>query len=153
MSDKYGKNLEWILTEISCADEIEDAWYDIYGEDEHGVEGSAQVDIRDLCGAAAETIKSLQSEIAKYKEICKMDSQAQKNLKAEIALLKQPQWVRVDGAESDLKLEGYYWWNPRYSENREEENWQVVYCNPKGTDMINRQGLFSGPLPTPPEAE
>ena len=101
-------------------------------------------------------IKSLKAEIAQLKLIAeahKYCNAIEKNLRDIDSQLKQPQWVSVDGAESDLKLEGYYWWNPRYSENRKEENWQVVYCNPKGTDMINRQGLFSGPLPTPPETE
>ena len=68
MSDKYGDNLTWFLTEIQCAEEIEDAWYDIYGENENGVEGSTQIDIRDLCGEAKTKIESLQSQLSQEKK-------------------------------------------------------------------------------------
>jgi len=90
------------------------------------------------------------SEMIRFSDALKEANQTIKSLQSEIAALK-PQWISVDGAESDIEVEGYYWWNPRSSENRKEQNWQVVYCNPKNTDMINRQGIFVGPLPPPPE--
>jgi len=69
MSDKYGKNLIWFLEEVQAGDDdyIESHHVDIYGETESGLEGSCQIDIRELCGEAAKTISELQAKLAAYK--------------------------------------------------------------------------------------
>ena len=98
MSDRYGDNLTWFLTEIQCADEIEDAWYDIYGENENGVEGSTQIDIRDLCGEAKTKIESLQSQLSQL-EKTNLELQFQNNLMME----KQARTKIPEGVTGEVK--------------------------------------------------
>jgi len=75
MIDKFGDNLEWMLSDISHADEdqIESPFTDIYGETEDGADTSCEVDIRELCGAASKRIKDLESQLEKLRSrLCPM---------------------------------------------------------------------------------
>ena len=71
MSDKFGENLVWFLADVAAADDdqIEDHWIDIYGEIESGADTSCQVDIRQLCAAGANKIKSLTSRITELESM------------------------------------------------------------------------------------
>ncbi len=66
MSDnKFGENLTWFLKDISCGDvdQFESHLIDIYGETEDGRDCSAEIDLRELCGAAADRIASLEAQL------------------------------------------------------------------------------------------
>lgn len=60
MSKDYGSNLKWFLEEVSCVDDIESPFVDIYGETETGSDTSCSVDIRELCGSALAKIRELE---------------------------------------------------------------------------------------------
>jgi len=60
-------------------------------------------------------------------------------------------WGSVDGAESQLTERGYYWWNPRYAVNQGKFHWTVIYSDPMNGQ--EKQGVFVGPIPSPPEGQ
>jgi hypothetical protein len=65
----YGKNLTWLLSEVSLADteQFETGSIEIIGENNQGQEGSTEVEIPDLALAAKNRIESLQHALA---QIC-----------------------------------------------------------------------------------
>jgi hypothetical protein len=62
MAKDFGGNLNWFLSDVSCADadQIESSTIDIYGETEQGADTSCEVDLRELCGAALQRIEDLE---------------------------------------------------------------------------------------------
>lgn len=64
MSNKFGDNLKWFLSDVanSDKDQIEDGEIDIYGETEPGVDCSCSIKISDLCESALSKIEQLENE-------------------------------------------------------------------------------------------
>jgi len=95
-------------------------------------------------------VKSLQSEIATLVEDLNYQQMISNTAQKELAALK-PQWISVDGVDSDLTERGYYWWNPRYAVNEGKKHWTVISFHPEEPQGFD--GIFVGPLPPPPETE
>lgn len=74
---KYGKNLTWILSELSLADaeQFESGSIEIIGENEQSQEGSIEVEISDLAGAAKDRIEKLEHALTQILELSKRDSE------------------------------------------------------------------------------
>ncbi|MDU5747803.1 MAG: hypothetical protein E6Z79_00710 [Haemophilus parainfluenzae] len=63
---RYGENVEWFLNELAAYEtgDLSDGGFEVYGEDDRGIEGSCEIDIPELAADAAQLIADLQGQLA-----------------------------------------------------------------------------------------
>ncbi|WP_333896641.1 hypothetical protein [Mixta calida] len=63
---RYGENVEWFLNELAAYEtgDLSDGGFEVYGEDDQGIEGSCEIDIPELAADAAQLISELRAQLA-----------------------------------------------------------------------------------------
>ena len=89
-TNKFEGALPFILSEFASVDceDLEDGCMEVFGEDEHGNEGSCEVEINELAQAALDEITHLSSEVDKYKKACERHVGNKRRFEAEISRLE-----------------------------------------------------------------